>query len=206
MDSGAILQLVLNFLLGGTLLGVILRHRFQKAQLAAQVGKDDRGQDLVDFNTILAEVKAQRDEAWDQIKAQDKRMETMEAEIQGLRLARDLDPFPAWIVDLQGHFIFANREFERSFLEVDGRNYRSIIGQSHSDLWPEAFCETLQLLDGKARSRPDGRARASTTLTVPRFGSVTVHVQRIPIRVAGVIVAYAGFFTDIQSDDTEPAK
>jgi PAS domain-containing protein len=204
VDAGPVIQLALNVILGGGLLAVVLRHRYLKAQLSAKVDKDDRELDRVDFNTILAEVKGQRDEAWAHIDKQDKRMENMEAEIQGLRLARDLDPFPAWIVDLQGKFIFVNREFERIFLEADGRNYRSIIGQVHSDLWPAAFCDTLQLLEGKAKTRGI-LVRASTTLAVPGFGTVAVQVQRLPVRVAGVIVAYAGFFTDIQSDD-EPGK
>lgn len=185
----SLVSLALNLILGGGLLAVWLRYRIQS-----------RGEERVDFNTVLAEIKGQRDEAWTHIDKQDVRIATLEAEIQGLRLARDLDPFPNWIVDLQGHYIFVNREFERVFLEPRGETYRFAVGKTHEELgWPQAFCKTLVSLDAAARSRPDGTARATTSLDLPAVGTAQVTVHKFPIRFkpAGVIVAYAGFITDL---------
>lgn len=188
-------------LFGGVPLGVWLKHQIDTRKLRFEERKEDRSQDRVDFDLILKEVKAQRDEAWAHIKGQDQRIEAMEAEIQGLRLARDLDPFPNWVVDLQGKYIFVNREFEKVFLEPDGRNYRSVIGQSHADLWPASFCETLRLLDSRAKSTPDGKARAATIVDLAHHGRMHVTVHKFPIRFKGVIVAFAGFITDLESED-----
>jgi PAS domain-containing protein len=163
-----------------------------------------RGEERVDFNTVLAEVKGQRDEAWNHIEKQDSRIATMEAEIQGLRLARDLDPFPNWITDLQGKCIFVNREFERMFLEPQGKTYRHAVGKTYEEFgWPEAFTRVLASLNAAARSRPDGTARATTGLVVPAIGPSRVTVHKFPIRFkpSGVIVAFAGFITDIVPDD-----
>lgn len=175
------------------MLAVWLRYRIQS-----------RGEERVDFNTVLAEVKGQRDEAWNHIEKQDERIAMMEAEIQGLRLARDLDPFPNWITDLQGHYIFVNREFERVFLEPQGKTYRHAVGKTHEEFgWPESFNRILSSLDAAARSRPDGTARATTSLSVPSLGPSKVTVHKFPIRFkpAGVIVAYAGFITDLVPEE-----
>ena len=190
----------LNLILGGGLLGVWLKYRVQASKIAADSNHLRREEDRVDFQTILAEVKSQRDEAWGHIKIQDGRIDALEAEINGLRLARDLDPFPNWLVDLQGQYVFANREFEKHFLEPDGLTYRDIIGKTHDDVWPAPFCEILRVLDAKARGRPDGTARSVVHLNVPSIGNSRVTVHRFPIRFKGVIVAYAGFVTDIEAD------
>lgn len=166
-----------------------------------QKHSDDRDDDREDFNTITAELTRQRNERDQRIAQLETRLTQMEAEIQGLRLTRDLDPFPHWVVDRQGEYLYANREFERYFLEPKGRTYRDIIGKKHEDLgWPREFCETLKALDASARSRPDGRARAVTVLDVPEFGETQVTVHKFPIRFkpSGVIVAYAGYMTDLE--------
>lgn len=193
----------LNVLLGGGLLAVWLRHRAQMYSLKVEHEKAMRGEGRVDFNTILAEVKGQRDEAWAHIEKQDARMVQMEAEIQGLRLARDLDPFPNWVIDRSGDYLYVNREFERYFLEPVGQTYRNIVGKKHEDHWPPDFCKVLISLDAAARSRPDGTARAAATLIVPELGRTRVTVHKFPIRFkpSGIIVAYAGFITDLEPEN-----
>lgn len=186
----SLVSLVLNLLLGGGIVAVWLKYK-----LGARTA------DRVDFETVLAEVKAQRDEAWGHIERQDERIEHLEAEIQGLRIARDLDPFPHWLTDLDGRYTFVNRPFEERFLDPQRKTYRDIIGKTRKDIWPEEFCRTLTSLDGAARKRPDGTARASTTLDVPGIGPSQVTVHKFPCRVRGVIVAWAGYFTVIEAHD-----
>lgn len=183
-------SVLLNLLLGGGLFAVWLRYRVQV-----------RTADRVDFETVLAEVKAQRDEAWAHIERQDQRIENLGAEIQGLRTARDLDPFPHWLTDLEGSYTFVNRPFEERFLNPDRKTYRDIIGKAHGEIWPADFCRTLKAVDAAARKRPDGTARANTTLSVPGLGSCQVTVHRFPVRVSGVIVAWAGYFTVVEAHD-----
>lgn len=191
---------VIALVLGGGGFVALLTFLNRNKELNITQHGSDREADRVDFNTVLAEVKAQRDEAWARNKDCDARMQAMEAEIQGLRLARDLDPFPNWVVDLSGEYLYVNREFEKGFLEPAGQTYRDVVGKRHEDVWPPKFCQTLHLLDTEARSRPDGTARAKTTVEVPILGDVQMTVHKFPIRFkpSGIIVAYAGFITNIE--------
>lgn len=210
MDVSVAIKLLtaLNVLLGGGLAVAVLRYKAKVLEL--NIGRETalRDDGRVDFDRILTEVKGQRDEAWAHIKQQDVRMEQMEAEIQGLRLARDLDPFPNWVVDRNGEYLFVNREFERYFLEPIGQTYRDIVGKTHEEHWPPDFCKILKSLDGAARTRPDGTARASAALEVPEFGRTKVTVHKFPIRFkpSGIIVAYAGFITDFEPESETVAR
>lgn len=203
MNTSAI-NLILNIvtlLLGGGAIVGVLQHRARMRELTLKYGGENREADRTDFETILVEVRAQRNESREREAECQRRLEQMEVEIQGLRLARDLDPFPNWIVDLQGEYMYVNREFERYFLLPKGKTYRDAIGSTHESLgWPKSFCDTLKSLDAAARSRPDGTARASTVLEIDEFGETRVTVHKFPIRFkpAGVIVGYAGFITDIE--------
>jgi hypothetical protein len=172
-------------LLGGGLVAVVLNHKIQL-----------RAANRVDFDTVLSAMKQQRDEAWEHIERQDERMANMENEINGLRIARDLDPFPHWLI-VEGRCAFVNRPFEERFLEPARQTHRDVIGRRQEDFWPEAFCRTLQGLDANASKRPDGTARAVTSLDVPGLGPCEVTVHRFPCRIRGVIVAYSGYFTAI---------
>lgn len=182
----SLLQLLLNLVLGGGLLAALLRHRVQM-----------RSEDRSDFETITEALKAQRAEDHERIILLEQRSENQEAEINGLRIARDLDPFPHWLMDIEGRYSFINPPFEERFLVPNRQTRRDIIGKKHEDFWPEAFCETLKTLDASARRRPDGTARAHTTLDVPGFGKCEVTVHKFPCRIKGVIVSYAGYITTI---------
>ena len=193
---------VVTIILGTGFFGAWLNHQREKKALAASTHSNDRDDDREDFNTITAELTRQRNERDQRITQLEQRQATMEAEIQGLKLTRDLDPFPHWVVDRAGEYLYANREFERYFLEPKGQTYRDVLGKKHEDIgWPREFCETLRALDAAARSRPDGTARAVTALEVPEFGETVVTVHKFPIRFkpSGVIVAYAGYITDIEA-------
>jgi PAS domain-containing protein len=185
-----LISLMLNLLLGGGLVAVWLKYRVQV-----------RGEDRTDFDAIIAVLTQQRADDRALISEQDRRIENLEAEINGLRIARDLDPFPNWIVDLQGEYRFVNREFESYFLEPRRQTYRDVIGKSRDDIWPEDFCRTLQNLDAVAKRRPDGTARATTQLDVPNIGRCTVTVHKFPVRFKGAIVAMAGYMTTIEPED-----
>ncbi len=202
MDIGAF-NLVLNLvtvLLGGTAVGYVLRYKAKIKELEVGERSGDREADRHDFEIIVKELASQRDLALAEVKECQHRMDQMEAEIQGLRLARDLDPFPSWVVDTAGCYQFVNRAFEEHFLEPKGLSYRDAIGKCHPDLWPEDFCRVLKSLDAAARRRPDGTARARSTVDVPSLGACEVTVHKFPIRFkpSNAIVAFAGFITDME--------
>lgn len=202
MDTGQ-LNLVLNavtVVFGGGALAAVFHYMAKIRQLKAAVHSSDRDDDREDFHAITAELTRQRNERDQRIAMLEQRLTQMEAEIQGLRLTRELDPFPHWVVDRSGEYLFANREFEKYFLEPKGQTYRDIIGKTYEDVgWPSEFCETLKALGAAARSRPDGTARAVTSLDVPELGETQITVHQFPIRFkpSGIIVAYAGYITDI---------
>jgi PAS domain-containing protein len=185
----SLVSLALNLVLGGGLLAVWLKYRVQM-----------RSADRMDFDTILEAVETQRNEERTLGKERDQKITNLEAEIHGLRIARDLDPFPNWVVDLQGCFKYVNREFETVFLEPAKQTYRDIIGKRYPDLWPEEFCRTVEALGSAASKRPDGTARANTALDVPRIGTAAVTVHKFPVRFKGAIVAFAGYITAIEAE------
>jgi PAS domain-containing protein len=187
----SLVSLVLNLLLGGGLVAVWLRYRVQV-----------RNEDRVDFSTLLSAVERQRDEAWAHIERQDDRIRHLEDEVQGLRIARDLDPFPNWLTDLDGRYTFVNRPFEELFLEPQRKTRRDVIGKTHEEFWPEPFCRTLASLNAAARKRPDGTARANTTLDIPGLGACQVTVHKFPCRIKGVVVASAGYITVVEPENT----
>jgi PAS domain-containing protein len=182
----SLLQLLLNLVLGGGLLASLLRHRVQM-----------RGEDRSDFEVVVDALRKQREEDHERIVQLELRSENQEAEINGLRIARDLDPFPHWLMDIEGRYSFINQPFEERFLVPDRKTRRDIIGKRHEDFWPKEFCDTLKTLDASARRRPDGTARAHTTLDVPGFGKCEITVHKFPCRIKGVIVSYAGYITTI---------
>lgn len=181
---------LLNLALSGGLFAVWLRYRIMS-----------RNENRVDFSTLLAAIEKQRDEAWAHIRSQDVRIEHLEAEIQGLRIARDLDPFPQWLVDLDGRYTFVNRPFEEVFLAPERQTFRDMVGKTDDDIWPAPFCKMLKSLDIAARKRSDGTARATASLDIPALGPSTVTVHKFPCRIKGVIVAYAGYMTAIDPEN-----
>src|SRR5205085_1981810 len=104
-------------------------------------------EERTDFDIIVAAVTKQRDEALRRVEVLEGKFELLEMELHGMRLAADLDPFPNWITDLEGRYIYVNREFEKQFLEPQGKIYRDVIGKGHEHLWPDAFCKKLKQLD-----------------------------------------------------------
>lgn len=197
MSGLGLVATLVGTLLGGGLIGVLLKYILDSKRLTNQERHDQHQQRRDDFQIILDLVSKQRDEAYRKFDALELKYENLEMEVRGLRLAHDLDPFPHWIVDLEGRYIFVNVEFEKQFLVARGWSYRDMIGQQHEKLWPTDFCLKLKQLDGQARSRPDGRARATTVVNGQQ---VTVH--KFPVRVKGAPVAYAGYITHIE--DLEP--
>lgn len=189
----AIVASLLSVLLTGGLIGVILRYRIQARTLTVEEKQGLREQQRQDFDLLLRVVTGQRDEAFKVIDSYDSKFQNMELEIHGMRLSADMDPFPNWIVDLEGRYIFVNREFEKQFLEPEGMIYRQMIGEPHSKIWPDSFCQTLEQLDQVAKRRPDGRARAVTTV-----GDRQITVHKFPIRIKGIPVAFAGYITDVE--------
>ncbi len=181
-------------------LGVWLRYKLQNRKLSIDENDDKAQRRRDDFQLAMDVVTKQRDDALGAIHDCHDRIEKMEMEVQGLRLARDLDPFPSWVFSLEGHYLYVNREFEKEFLESTGQGYRDIVGRTHEHIWPQEFCRTLRNLDDLARRVPGGRARATANLTIGG-DERQVTVQKFPIRIRGAVVAFAGFITDIQSLD-----
>lgn len=203
MNTGS-LNVVLNIiavLMSGGALGVVLRYMAKIKELKVDQRGTDRDDDRADFEIIIRELSGQRDKANDRAAACDRRIDQLEAEIQGLRVARDLDPFPSWLVDLGGHYTFVNRPFEERFLEPKRQTHRDVVGKIGDDIWPPDFCRTLKALDAAARKRPDGTARANTSLDVPGLGPSDVTVHKFPCRINGVVVAYAGYITVIEPEE-----
>lgn len=199
MTSQAITLLsLLSIVLNGGLLAVLLRYVVQMRKLKIDHELALRDDHRVDFSTVLEVIERQRNDLIEQNRVLNQRIEHLEAETQGLRIARDLDPFPSWLVDLEGRYSYVNRPFEECFLEPKKQTFKDAIGKMHTDLWPVDFCHTLAALDTAARKRPDGTARANTTVDVPGLGTCEVTIHKFPCRVRGVIVAYAGYITSIE--------
>lgn len=194
MNGWALVTAVVASLLSGGLLGVLLKFKLDKAKLTKDERQELREEQRDDFRLILEIVTGQRDEALRRVVRMEERADALEFEVQGLRLSREIDPFPHWIIDLDGRYIFVNREFEKEFLEPRGLGYRDMIGERHDKIWPVDFAKKLETLDRAAKSRPDRRARA---VVMVEGRKLTVH--KFPICVKGMPVAFAGYITEIES-------
>lgn len=203
------LNTLLNFLgviIGGGALGVFLNYRHKMRQLDLTKEAQDHTAERSDFEAILAAMSAQINALEKKIVERDNRIQRMEDEITGLRIARDLDPFPHWVVGAENFtYLYVNREFERVFLAPLGKNYRDILGKAHEDFWPEPFCKTLYALNEAARTRPDGTARARTALDIPKLGEAQVTVHKFPVRAqpSGAIIAWAGYITGVDMEERQ---
>lgn len=149
---------------------------------------------------VIDEVTKQRDNYREQVEQLARQVETMELEIQGLRLVSGRDPFPRWLVDTQAHYMYLNHCFEERFLKPAGLLASDIIGKSHEEagLWPPAFCAQLRTLDELAKQRPDGRAKATVGVNGQQLTVYKLPVRHVP---SGTIIAYEGWITDIQAEE-----
>ena len=189
----AIVVSLASALLGGGLIGVWFKYLIDKGRLTKDERSEAREESRLDFKMILDVVTGQRDEAFAKLDQTEEKFERVELEVQGLRLAKDLDPFPNWIVDLEGRYIFVNREFEKEFLEPREHNYRWAIGRRHDEVWSAEFAAKMRTLDESARRRPDRRARATMGV-----GDRQLTVHKFAICMRGVPVAWAGYVTEIE--------
>ena len=186
--------------LGGGGLGFFLKFLIErrKAELVDDESRATRKRS--DFDRALEVVTVQRDDALSLVREVREELENMKMEVQGLRLARDLDPFPNWIIGLDGKYLYVNREFEKQFLEPQGKTYRAVIGEAHETLWPDSFCRVLRQLDSVARRVPDGHAKARTSLLIGDLErGITVH--KFPIRIRDTVVGFAGYITEIEAPE-----
>lgn len=149
---------------------------------------------------VVNKIGEQRDLYKKQVEELERKYDLLELEVQGLRLVNGRDPFPRWLVDMQGRYIFINPCFEERFLKPLNKMARDLIGQTHETggLWPLDFCAKLRTLDEIARQRPDGRAKA-----VMRVHGQMLTVYKLPVRhvPSGAIMAYEGWITDIEIEE-----
>lgn len=149
---------------------------------------------------VVDEVTKQRDEAYARLAALERKYDLLELEVQGLRLVNGRDPFPRWLVDMQGKYIYINQCFEERFLKPIGKTAKDMIGETHEsgELWTPEFCSKMKLLDEKAKSRIDGRAKATL-----KVGGKLITVYKLPVRhiPSGSIMAYEGWITDIEVEE-----
>lgn len=197
----SLIQTLLNVVFGVGFGGFFLKYLIDRRKLTLEESEDVALRKRSDFDRALEVVTHQRDDALKLVNECYSRLEKMELEVQGLRLARDLDPFPSWLIGLEGRYLYVNREFEKQFLEPASKDYRSIIGETHATVWPDAFCRTLRNLDDLAKRVPDGHARATTNLVLGEDTERQVTVHKFPVRIRGAVVAFAGYITDILAPD-----
>ena len=159
--------------------------------------KERKDQEELDSNErivsmVLRSMTSQRDEALRRVDILQRRIDHMELEISGLRIAQGRDPFPRWLVDTNGIYIFINQMFEEQFLRPKGINAEDLIGKAHEAFWPPEIAPKFRILDEEAKRRLDGRAK-----THFEFEGKSLTVYKMPVKAAGTIVAFEGWITDI---------
>lgn len=206
VDLTIIAQLLIAAVGGGAsvkLLELILGERRLRRKEASERSQDELDKDERIVNLVIDKLTEQRNDALSQVETLRHRIENLELEIQGLRMAQGRDPFPRWMVDLNGCYMYVNSCFEEQFLRPEGRQASDIIGKKHEDFWPPEFAEKLHTLDALAMRRPDGRARA-TVIVKGRL----ITVYKLPVRhkPSGAVLAYEGWVTDVDEDSTRELK
>lgn len=190
-------------LMGGGGLGVWGKIWIDKQRIEVERSQQDQANNLAGkhadqdflkegFKLAVEVITRQRDDAFKQVDELRRRLDNTELEIVGLKLSNSFDPFPRWMVDLDGRYLFVNWCFEERLLQPRGQARRDIVGETHDSMWPPEIGAKIRMLDQQARQRPDGRARAVVTLEP--FGEVSIF--KFPVKVHGVIVAYAGYIME----------
>jgi PAS domain-containing protein len=174
----------------GGFLGWIGKLYLDKSRLDSEVQHTNLSFIQDQFQLALKVVTDQRDNALEEKKELLSRLDNLELEIVGLKLSNNFDPFPRWMVDLQGKFLYVNPCFEERYLYTREPpiHRRDLIGKGHDIIWPKEFFDKLHELDKAAKTRPDGRARAHMVIN-----GDDVTVYKFPVRIHGIIVAYAGY-------------
>lgn len=185
----------LGLLFGGGGIGAILQVFLASKKLGVESRQGEQDYIQRGFELAVKVVTNQRDDAIRSLENQTQRIDDLELEIAGLKLSSGFDPFPRWMVDLENRYLFINGSFEEKFIQAQGLRRRDVIGKNIDILWPESFVKKMRELDSVARTRPDGRARAVTSLQVGELVE-EVTVYKFPVRVHGVIVAYAGYMME----------
>jgi hypothetical protein len=191
MDLSQII-LILGAVGGGGAIGAVAQVYLGRLNSTMTVRKGDQDFIREGFELAVKVITDQRDDALKANEEMRRRLDNTELEIVGLKLSSSFDPFPRWMVDLEGRYLFVNPCFEERFLEPMSMSRRDIVGKGHEVLWPPEVCEKIKHLNQMARSRPDGRARAVVNLD----GMGEVSLFKFPVRVHGVIVAYAGYIME----------
>lgn len=177
---------------GGGGIGALAQVFIGTKSVSKEQRKNDQDFIQKGFELAIKVITDQRDSAIGSANELRTRLDNMELEIVGLKLASSFDPFPRWIVNLEGEYIYVNSCFEEQFLRNRNppMNIRDLIGKKHDAIWPPELCEKLKTLDAAARSRPDGRARAHVIVEGQQL-----NLYKFPVRLHGVIVGYAGYMT-----------
>lgn len=204
MDADTIIALIAA-LLGGGALGKLLELWFKKQRQDHDELRKDRAEDRLKAaellshdqlfrDTVLANITKQRDDAWSRVDELEKHIERLELTVQGLLLAQNRDPFPRWIVNSDGKYLYVNRLFEEMFLRSRNMVARDLIGKFHKDFWPKDFADRLHLLDEEAKRRIDGKAKMHTIVN-----GIEVTVYKMPIRdpYSNAVIGYDGIVTDV---------
>lgn len=174
--------------LGGGGVTAVANAWLGKAKVNVEKEHGDLGIFIKSFELALNAVTKQRDDAIGLVEDLRKRVDNLELELMGVKLSSGFDPFPRWLVDLHGRYIFVNSCFAATFLEPLGRRANDIIGEGHDFIWPPDTCAKLEELERRASSRPDGRARI-----VMVANGVEMSFYSFPVRNGGIVVAHAGY-------------
>lgn len=183
---------ILGLLAAGGGVGALSQVVITSLTTKKELKKDNQDFIKEGFELAVKVVTDQRDDALTQLREVRRELADLHLEVMGLKLSNSFDPFPRWMVNLDGKYIYVNSCFVERFLEPLGHRERDIIGQGHDFLWPPELCKKIASLDAAARVRPDGRARAVTLVN-----GVEWTIYKFPVRVQGVIVAYAGYMMEM---------
>lgn len=175
--------------------GIFFTRRDQAKKDKKQATADQLTHDERIVRLVIEEVTKQRDGALQRVVQLEATVDKLELEIQGMKLIQGRDPFPRWMVDKDGLYMYVNACFEDKFLRPIGKRSHDIIGQQHDAIWPPAFGQKMRQLNELAKSRPDGRAKATLQVN----GEIMT-VYKLPIRHlnSGAIMGYEGWVTDIE--------
>lgn len=108
----------------------------------------------------LAKVEEQADLLRETNVELERRVNKLKSQILTLQSVQDSLPWPAWIKDLDGEVISANRAYEQAFLTPRGYTLFDYVGASDYDVWPEDIADEFRRNDLEIQ-----RTRRTTVFT-----------------------------------------
>lgn len=188
-----------------SILTLLVKGYFNHRKTVNEKKKVETDEKEVDNKFLLESLKItvdlitkQRDEAYTRMEKMQERIVNLELEIMGMKMMMGHDPFPRWIVNTDGRYLFVNAAYEKNFLLDKNMTEKDVIGKYHADVWDKKTADHIKRIDARASKSPKGIAKSDINIGT---GGAPVTVFKMPLKINDVLVGWIGYALEAQEAD-----